>query len=360
MTFKQNNENWIIIGNSVKGASHIRSGKPNQDRIKFHNNNSTKFPIIVAISDGHGGKPYFRSGTGAQLAVESAIEIGKCLTEVSFDTIKDKKNIDWICRDIVKKWLEKVNQDLQISPFNEEETSLLITKKESGTKRPVGPNNNDSIIAYGSTLIAAFILDSYILFLQLGDGDVMIASNDGVICKPIPKDSRLIGVETTSLCLPEAWTDFRFYHIPLNDTNPPALIILSTDGYGNSYSSEHEFEKIGIDLLEIICEHPDGIHAGIDSINSNLNDWLNVASEKGSGDDITVGIICNMDQIEVYRDTAYSLKKQKNLEEENPKEKSSLDKEEILPSEIPINPDNASKDIAEKTSESSDSIIDQL
>ncbi|MGD0534660.1 MAG: PP2C family serine/threonine-protein phosphatase [Methanoregula sp.] len=359
MTLDPNN-GWIIIGNSVEGASHTRSGKPNQDRIKFHNNSSAKFPIIVAVSDGHGGKPYFRSGTGAQLAVESAIEIGKCLTEVSYDRIKDKKNIDWICRDIVKKWLEKANQDLLINPFTEEEMSLLNVKKELGTKRPVGSNNNDSIVAYGTTLIAAFILDSYILFLQLGDGDVMIASNTGIISKPVPKDSRLLGVETTSLCLPESWTDFRFCNIPINDTSfPPPLIIISTDGYGNSYSSENEFEKIGADLLEIICEHPEGIRAGIELIESNLEDWLNVASEKGSGDDITVGIICNIGQIELYRNTVHFLKKQKNLEESKNQEPSSLDQKTIQP-EISVHPDNTSKESAEKSSESSDAIIDQL
>jgi len=303
-----NKKNFRIVGTSVEGASHKRSGKPNQDRINFFISDPSNLPIILVVADGHGGKSYFRSGKGAALAIETSLDVCKGLEKVPWDDIKDKKIIDFLCRDIVQKWLEKVNSDIQANPFTEEEKSLLKIKKGSSSKRPGGLNNIDLISAYGSTLITAVLHETYVLYLQLGDGDILTVAEDGNIDKPLPEDKRLFGNETTSLCLPEAWSDFRFRLIPIDSSNkPPALIIISTDGYANSYLSEHEFEKVGIDLLENICEHPDGMHAGMDYIEENLANWLNEASEKGSGDDITVGIICNLSQIKKYRDNNYEI-----------------------------------------------------
>lgn len=316
---------WRIVASSVEGASHKRSGKPNQDGVKFLIGDQSELPIILAIADGHGGKAYFRSEKGAALAVETSLEVCKGLEDVPWDIIKDKKIIDFLCRDIVQKWLEKVNSDILTNPFTDEEKSLLKIKKESISKRPGGLVINDMISAYGSTLITAFLHETYVLYLQLGDGDILTVAEDGTLDKPLPEDKRLFGNETTSLCLPEAWSDFRFRLIPLDLPNTgPALIILLTDGYANSFSSAHEFEKVGIDLLENICVNPDGIEEGIDAIENDLEGWLNVASEKGSGDDTTVGIICNIRQIKKYRDENYKITFEK-------KERTPINEEPLIP-----------------------------
>lgn len=303
---------WRIIASSVEGASHKRTNTPNQDRINFFIDNQGTLPVILAVADGHGGKTYFRSGKGAELAVAASLEICKGLENISWDLIKNKKIIDFICRDIVQNWLEKVHSDIERNPFTDDEKSLIPIKKESGSKRPGGLHYYDMIAAYGSTLITAFLHETYTLYLQIGDGDILIVDEHGIPDKPLPEDKRLLGNETTSLCLPEAWSDFRFRLIPFDPTNTrPALIILSTDGYANSFSSDLEFEKVGIDLLETICDHKEGIQKGIDAIEDDLELWLNVASEKGSGDDITVGIIFNICQIRHYLDENYRVKKEK-------------------------------------------------
>jgi serine/threonine protein phosphatase PrpC len=307
------NNNWYRIGSSVKGASHKRSGKPNQDRIKFSDNQTSIMPLILAVADGHGSKAYFRSDKGAEFAVEIAIEVCKRLEDATWDTIKDKKINDSLIREIVQKWRERVNSDIQNNPFTLEEEAIFKPKKELIIKRP-GGLNKDSVTAYGSTLIVAVIHNSFTLYLQLGDGNVLTVSSTGEIDQPLPKDDRLFGNETTSLCLPESWSDFRFRSLPLDSINqPPALILISTDGYSNSFSQDSEFEKVGKDLLEIICEHPDGIQEGIASIEVNLPDWLNTASEKGSGDDTTVGILCNLDQIKKYRNENYEVNIKKKV-----------------------------------------------
>lgn len=329
---------WRHILCSVMGASHKRSGKPNQDRIKFSDYQATQLPQILAVADGHGSKSYFRSDKGAEFAVEIGIEVCKGLEHFSWETIKDQKIIDLLCRDIVQKWLERVNADIQSNPFTEDENAILETKKEQTTKRP-GKPNIEGFTAYGSTLIITVIHDTFTLYLQLGDGNILLISANGDIDKPLPKDERLFGNETTSLCLPESWSDFRFRLLPVDPDNQfPALIIVSTDGYANSFSHDDEFEKVGTDLLEIICECTDGIQEGIDSIQTDLPGWLDTASEKGSGDDTTVGIICNVDRIKKYRNVNYEVSIKKIAKKSPPPDikintESSIQSTEVITSE---------------------------
>src|SRR2546421_356438 len=61
---------------------------------------------------------------------------------------------------------------------------------------------------------------------------------------------------------------------------------VSTDGYANSFRHEKDFLAVGSDLLAMIREE------GLDEVASQLEGWLNDASEHGSGDDITLGLLC--------------------------------------------------------------------
>ncbi len=48
-----------------------------------------------------------------------------------------------------------------------------------------------------------------LLYLQLGDGEILSVTAQGTTTRPLPPDDRLIANQTTSLCQPEAWRDFR-------------------------------------------------------------------------------------------------------------------------------------------------------
>jgi hypothetical protein len=84
--------------------------------------------------------------------------------------------------------------------------------------------------------------------------------------------------------LPEARWHFRkqFQNIAGHSL---ALVILSTDGYANSFEKEGDFLKAGTDYLHLIRTK------GIEHVNERLEQWLLETSQKGSGDDITVGIV---------------------------------------------------------------------
>jgi hypothetical protein len=93
----------------------------------------------------------------------------------------------------------------------------------------------------------------------------------------------LIANQTTSLCQPEAWKDFRSSWVI--GSALPSLVLLSTDGYANSFRSDEDFLKIGQDYLEIIRQQ------GIASLAEELPAILTEATQQGSGDDITLAIL---------------------------------------------------------------------
>jgi hypothetical protein len=137
-------------------------------------------------------------------------------------------------------------------------------------------------------LLAILATGRFILYLQLGDGDIVAVNDRGEVRKPVAKDDRLLGNETTSLCLARAAQDMRVTVAPI-DGDIPALVVVSTDGYANSFRDEEGFLKVGADLLEMIRAD------GLDPIAKSLADWLNDTSQHGSGDDITVGLLCRAD-----------------------------------------------------------------
>jgi hypothetical protein len=143
-------------------------------------------------------------------------------------------------------------------------------------------------VAYGATLLIAAVTERFVMYLQLGDGEILSVSDSGDIGRPLIKDERLFGNETTSLCAPEAWRDFRVNFQPLTQSRP-ALILLSTDGYPNSFRDEGGFLKVGSDILQMIREH------GLENVNGQLAGWLQDSTRAGSGDDVTLGILSSLD-----------------------------------------------------------------
>jgi hypothetical protein len=236
-------------------------------------------PIIMAISDGHGSQKSFRSQSGAYFAVHIAVEIIKEFIESQSDVsnFTRVKRIaeEQLPKEFVRQWKAKVLSDIKAKPFSVEESERLKGK--------------DDVIAYGATLLAVLVTSEFIMYWQIGDGDILTLLENGEIERPIPKDERLFANETTSLCAKDAWQDFRFCFQPILDS-PPNLILLATDGYANSFGTDESFLKVASDILEIIHKK------GFDFVRSNLQDWLKEASESGSGDDITVGIICSTER----------------------------------------------------------------
>ncbi|MEP6923646.1 MAG: PP2C family serine/threonine-protein phosphatase [Pyrinomonadaceae bacterium] len=287
MTANKKLTEWRIIGETVPGASHLRAGIPNQDSILQIRESSRNLPIVLSIADGHGSPKCFRSDRGSRYAVkESAQLVSEFLSERrgKFDLAEiENKGKEYLPQEFVKRWRELVEADLKKEPFTIEEFKNLEEKSDVKARKLVEENPR---LAYGSTSLTVALEEDFVLYLQLGDGDMLNMSETGEVTKPLTEDARLLANETTSLCLPKAENDFRFFVQKITPEQSPAMILLSTDGYLNSFSSEAGFFQAGTDILGML-----GAENGFETVSENLKGWLEEATQMGSGDDCTIGII---------------------------------------------------------------------
>ena len=267
---------WQVVGQTVRGAAHERNGLPNQDAIYWLPSVGYGPSVVLAAADGHGSARYSRSHIGAALAVErAALLVDEFLSsQDSVDNLSLIKHAteEWLPRALVREWSEAVAEDLKTDPLSTDESSLTAA---------------ESAVAYGATLLVTAVTERFVLYLQLGDGEILSVSESGDVVRPLAKDERLFANETTSLCAPEAWRDFRVSFQPLTQTRP-ALILLSTDGYPNSFRDEAGFLQVGSDILRMIREN------GLACVSDHLAGWLRDSTRAGSGDDVTLGILCSL------------------------------------------------------------------
>jgi hypothetical protein len=271
----------------------VRSGLPNQDAIRWSPESGAGLPLVLAVSDGHGSAKCFRSDAGSRLAVATAAEViqeflDSLSTPTSPSAIKRwaEENLP---REIARRWREGVADHVSDNPLTNEELDRLETREDAEKRRQIAL---EPVLAYGATLLTVVVTGSFILYLQLGDGDILTVSEAGEVSKaPLPTDERLFANETTSLCTRDAWREFRT-HFQVISGALPVLILVSSDGYGNSFRDEAGFLQVGADFLEMIRAD------GLEAVSQGLETWLTEASQQGSGDDVTLGIICRMDAVQ--------------------------------------------------------------
>ncbi|MCU0520053.1 MAG: protein phosphatase 2C domain-containing protein [Anaerolineae bacterium] len=276
---------WRVTGASVRGAAHVRAALPNQDAILWWPDGQTGPPLILVVSDGHGSDKSFRSDVGSRLAVECAAALLRELLLIQ----PAAKHLSAIKRaleerlplELVKDWRSAVDVDLAAAPFTEAELARVEQRRGPAGRQEVVENPR---LAYGATLLAAVVAQEFIAYLQLGDGDILTIARDGAVMRPFAHDARLIANETTSLCMEHAAREVRI-RFQAAYGEEPALILLATDGYANSFVNEEAFLKVGTDLLDILREDGATVVAGA------LPGWLEDASTAGSGDDISLGIL---------------------------------------------------------------------
>lgn len=285
---------WFCFGESVKGATHKRKGLPNQDDIDFYPPSSetkaTSLPLVLAVADGHGSSKCFRSDIGSRLAVQAAITVirEEILTDCNLQELFRPERLKYfqeleveskkrLPQRIVQEWKKEVEKHWQENPLKSAESAYKQQK-----------TNENFYLAYGSTLLSVIVTQYFILYLQLGDGDIFCIDAEGEPYRPLLEDEKLIANETTSLCTKDAWGEFRSclkFYPEGNSEEMPVLILLATDGYGNSFPSDRDFLNIAREYRQMIHE------AGIERVKQELPEFLNQTSSEGSGDDITLGIL---------------------------------------------------------------------
>ena len=264
---------WLVVKDTARGKSHIEKNIPNQDNCRTlpETDESAVNWCAAAVADGHGSPGSFRSDAGSMCAVAAALQI---LREVIAESPPDlapliDKLHKTVPARIVHLWRKLVLEDAARNPISPE------------------PVSDDAVLpVYGSTLLCAAVTQKGALLGQLGDGDIVTVDGNGTPEWGIPPDETLLANVTTSLCLPQAIQDMRLRWVPRDAVRRfPTLILLSTDGYSNSFATSQDFLKVGTDILELLRTK------GVDYIRENLRSWLSNASHQGSGDDVTLVLV---------------------------------------------------------------------
>ena len=246
------------------------------------------------MSDGHGGEKHFRSSEGSRIACE----VGKNAVFSFMDMIGNNgylhddfifnhtKREEMLCqleKSIIQHWNESVDIHLSGNPVEQdtEFSALNDIDKKTVLETPAK--------AYGATFIAAVVFERYFFILKLGDGNVCVIRRKNPYlfygADDELKDEQLQFNITTSLCNGDADKEFRHCFFDVRRYRCFNGVILTTDGIINSYASEQSYLNFIRNIIKGYKEETLG------SAHAELAEFLPRLSEKGSGDDLTVGII---------------------------------------------------------------------
>ena len=132
-------------------------------------------------------------------------------------------------------------------------------------------------------LLGLLITEEFVFAFQIGDGDIVLVSRDGV--QYAVESEKILGVETYSLSSAGAWKKSAVSVFPSPAQNRlPYMYIMSTDGMVNSHKSQKDYEKTCMDYYEIAVKY------GFGMVSSGLEGWLSETSRLGCGDDITLAM----------------------------------------------------------------------
>jgi hypothetical protein len=143
--------------------------------VRLKNPRGTNDFLLLAVADGHGSARSFRSERGSALAAECALRVledmvRKLRPDAPLSRIRRQAMTRWP-QAVVRAWRSAVRDDLAANPF-----SLLEFAAFPETPPVVKPDEElpgTAYLAYGATLITLAITRRYILYSQLGDGDIL-------------------------------------------------------------------------------------------------------------------------------------------------------------------------------------------
>ena len=276
---------WKALSASVRGASHELGGYGNQDAVRLKNPSDSDDVLLLAVADGHGSARSFRSARGSAIAVECALRqlrqfVRRLGPDAPLSRVRNQARSRWPPA-LLAAWKSAVRADLVASPFSQLEFAAFPEPPPAVTPGEDLPIS--AYLAYGATLITVAITRRYILYSQLGDGDILAVRADGVVSRPLPRRHEFMANQTVSLCSYHAPREFQIRVDALRGA-APALVMLSTDGYANCFGDDETFFKVGGDFLSYLRSEGAGF------VGEKLEEWLRQSSHDGSGDDITVGL----------------------------------------------------------------------
>ena len=288
-----------IIGESIRGYTHIQRNLECQDRKLSRELEDGS--LVLSVADGHGSRSCPYSGTGAELAVNTFCKLIDELHSdfqnagdlVEFQNTEDRSGFQ------NTEDLSGFQNAEDLSGFLNHQGGLKFAQtverawkeavqtihREKGLPMPMTQTGEEDLNAlyrlYGTTLLGLLIAPTFVFAFQIGDGDITYVDDGGV--QPVVVADKLLGVESHSLCSREAWKKaVSAVHFQPWEQHLPCAFLLSTDGLSNSYADDEAFRQTCAQYFEALKTY------GPDAVEENLPEWLSETSRLGCGDDTTL------------------------------------------------------------------------
>lgn len=263
-----------------QGSSHIKKNKVCQDDSASYEEED--FAIAI-VCDGHGGDDYVRSDVGSKLgcgvAEKNIKNFLKKITKDDFLANADVmlKNLE---ASIINGWNEAIYTHYESNPFNDMELAVI---SEKARKKYMDDKRVES--AYGTTMIAVAMTDEFWFGLHIGDGKCVAVNHEGEFQQPIPWDEKCFLNATTSICDSKALENFRHYY----SEKLPAAVFIGSDGIDDCFQNDEQLNHLYKTALYSFAS------SDFEEALSGLEEYLPRLSAKGSGDDVSVAAILDMD-----------------------------------------------------------------
>jgi len=274
---------WTALSATARGNWHETIGQKNQDAVRVQP--GPFGGMILAVSDGHGGSHSFRSDRGSKFAVDIAVRLLRQMVlrlgpDAPVARVRQQMRTIW-CHRMVDDWRHAVRADVLAHPFSPIDFAAFPEPM------PATPPNGEwpfsAYLAYGATLLAVALTRHYLIYAQLGDGDILTVKPNGSVMRPLTRYHDFYDEQSASLCTHGAPREFQTAVLPTRG-HGPSLVMLSSDGYANCFGNDEGFFKVGSDLLTYAHDRGRGF------LDEHLSAWLHDSSRDGSGDDITVAL----------------------------------------------------------------------
>ncbi|MFI0409322.1 protein phosphatase 2C domain-containing protein [Actinomadura sp. 3N508] len=273
MTVPSGTVPWSLLEGSVKGV-----GKPHSQDHCAARPAVDGQAIVLAVADGHGSKPHFRSDLGARWAVEEFLGYAEGFAEEAVRLGGDRSkwsvlraHVHSLPQQVVHRWRERVLLHESNSPAH-------------GGRAARSAEDLERVLpVYGSTLLGAVVTEWLLVCWQLGDGDVVLLADESPPMAPLSTGPD-IGDETDSLCHRDAWRLMRSHWHPFTGDGSFRGVLMSTDGLSKSFAEHQGFLDFAKDVGDLV------VRRGADHVRSELPGWLGQAARYSGDDSTLVGV----------------------------------------------------------------------
>lgn len=247
-----------IIKNSVIGYKNLVRGSKSQDYIDYKEDDKY---IICSVADGHSTTFFKHSSEGARFACEASIDVLSEKFDMEVEKLEEKLINYEIQRQIDNRWKFLVEEHYKKNYPN-------VFKIE--------------YMKYSTTLLSVLITDKFILYLKLGDGDIVLKRKNEYKC--VIDNRNNLTVDSLGR---EGEYRHMMYLLEKIEKKENISIALFTDGYSNAFKNKFDLFN---SIESTLQKYNKSIFSRFMLFNTYVN-YLNSISKNITHDDISIVFI---------------------------------------------------------------------